>query len=113
MNKPVLENLSKYYQSIISRINTPELKANGFDQHQLDKDLITAYGTIIYNVNQRGFYGIVDDNGTQYYPVNEKQFSQRFKDRVRIKFSLRLHPEISNLYRWGTTANVVAIQLIE
>jgi len=113
MNTPVIGNLSKYYQSIISRLNTPEFESSVFTKHALNKDLITGLGTIIYNVNQRGFYGIVDENGNKYYPVNDKQFSQLFQDRKQVQFSLRLHPEISNMYRWGTTVNVVAIQLLD
>ena len=113
MNNPVIGNLSKYYQSIISRLNTPELEKSVFAKYALYEDLITGYGTIVYNVNHQGFYGIIDDHGNKYYPINEKQFSNLFLDRKEIQFSLRLHPEIGNLFRWGTTVNVIAIQLLD
>ena len=109
----MIGNLSKYYQHIISRIHTPEIDLSVFTKHAQDKELITGYGFIIYNVNQRGFYGIIDDNGKQYFPINGKQFTQLLDDRKKIQFSLRVHPEISNMYRWGKTVNVIALQILD
>ena len=65
MRKPMIGNISKYYQNIISRINAPEMDYSVFTKHALNKDLITGFGTIIYNVNQRGFYGIIDEDGNK------------------------------------------------
>jgi len=113
MSNHMIGNISRYYQTIISRINTPEIEPCVFNKHALNKDLITGFGTIIYNVNQRGFYGIIDENGNKYFPINGKQFAHLFYDRKRIQFSLRRHPEISNIYRWGNTANVVALQILD
>jgi len=113
MSNLMIGNISRYYQTIISRINTPEIEQCVFNKHALNKDLVTGFGTIIYNVNQRGFYGIIDENGNKYFPINGKQFAQLFYDRKQIQFSLRLHPEISNMYRWGKTANVVALQILD
>ena len=113
MNKLVISNISKYYQSVIARLQTQTIDHSIFIQHGLSKDFITGFGTVVFNVNQRGFYGIIDDKGNRYFPANCGQFSRLFHDRKQIQFCLHLHPQVSNIYRWGKTVNVVAIQILD
>jgi len=113
MNKLVIGNISKYYQSVIARLHNQTVDQTIFTQHGLNKDLITGFGTVVYNVNQRGFFGIIDEKGNRYFPANCRQFSRLFRDRKQIQFCLYLHPQVSNIYRWGKTVNVVAIQILD
>jgi len=77
------------------------------------RGLTTGFGTIVHNLEKRGFYGIIDDNNQRYFPVNCKQIKHLLRDRKRIQFSLEPLPEVSNIYRWGISARVVAIQVID
>lgn len=110
----MIHKVASYYRSILNRFGTePETHYEDLlSKYSRHKNFVTGFGTLIYNMEQRGFYGIIDDNNNLYLPINCSAFSHILKDRKRIQFSLNVYPEVSNIYRWGKTAKVIAIQIL-
>ena len=104
--------VSKYYQSIINKLSTTT-ETDNFQEYAQISNLTTGFGTIVLNIEKHGFYGIIDDNNQKFFPINYDKIKHLLRDRKRIQFSLQAHPEISNIYRWGTSARIVAIQIID
>ena len=108
----MVSKVSQYYQSIINRLSNND-KIDNFQEYTRITGLTTGFGTIVYNTEKRGFYGIIDDSNQQYFPVNSEQIKHLLHDRKRIQFSLKPHPQVSNIYRWGISAKIIAIQIID
>lgn len=90
---------------IINRIKT-----NGDYEYDNSNNTITYSGMMVYHIERRGFFSIQDDQGNTYYPINARQFPKMLKDRLRVRFTLRCHPEISNYFGVGTTAHIVRLE---
>jgi len=108
----MVSKVSQYYQSIINRLNAND-NVDSFQEYAQIGGLKTGFGTIVFNIEKNGFYGIVDDNNQKFFPINCDKIKHLLRDRKRVQFSLTPHPEISNIYRWGTSARIVAIQIID
>jgi len=104
--------VSQYYQSIINKFSSSYANDN-FQEYAQRGNLTTGFGTIVLNLEKQNFYGIIDDNNQRFLPVNADKIKHLLRDRKRIQFSLQAHPEIANIYRWGITARIVAIQIID
>jgi len=110
----MLNKVANYYRSILNRLGTEPEKQyeDGVSKYAYHKNLVTGFGTLIYNMEQNGFYGIVDDNNNLYLPINNQDFSHILQDRKRVQFTLNVYPDVCNIYRWGKTAKVIAIQIL-
>jgi len=108
----MVNKVSQYYQSIIDKLsaNSPN---DSFQENAQFSQFTTGFGTIVFQLEKNGFYGIIDDNNQKYYPVNSKQIKHLLKDRKRVQFSLKPCPDVENIYRWGTSAQIIAIQIID
>jgi len=74
-------------------------------------DTITdKIGTIQYIDLEGGFYGIVDDNGNKYDPVNLQDEFQ--EDGLRVKFSFKVLTDTASTHMWGTLIELTDIQEI-
>ena len=104
--------VSQYYQSIISRLSVNS-ESDNFQEYARINGLTTGFGTIVFNIEKNGFYGIVGDDNQKFFPINCDRIKHLLRDRKRIQFSLHPHPEIANIYQWGTSARIVAIQIID
>ena len=69
----------------------------------------TSYktGTIQYIDLEGGFYGIVDDDGDKYDPVNLQDEFQ--EDGLRVKFSFKILTNTVSTHMWGTLIELTEI----
>ncbi|MDH5256895.1 MAG: hypothetical protein OEX07_02775 [Gammaproteobacteria bacterium] len=108
----MVSKVSQYYQTIINRLSTSN-NEDSFQEYARISGLTTGFGTIVFNVEKNGFYGIIDDNNQKFFPINYQKIKHILRDRKRIQYSLSPHPEVTNIYRWGTSARIIAIQIID
>ncbi len=108
----MVTKVSKYYQSIISKLSGND-EPDHFQEYAQINNLTTGFGTIVLNIEKHGFYGIVSDDNKKFFPINSNKIGHFLHDRKRVQFCLQTHPEIINIYRWGTSVRIVAIQVIE
>jgi heat shock protein HslJ len=80
------------------RLNTLELLSPG--------DEITSDGTVLYIDLEGGFYGIVADDGTHYYPLNLP--AEYAKDGARVIFSAR-QEDVATTAMWGIPVIILSI----
>lgn len=67
-------------------------------------------GTIKYIDLEGGFYGIIDNEGNRYDPVN---LTDEFKeDGLKVKFSCKILKDTIGTHMWGTTIELTDIQRI-
>ena len=108
----MVSKVSQYYQSIINKLSAT-YNDDSFQEYAQINGLTTGFGTIIFNLEKNGFYGIIDDNNQRFYPINTNKIKHLLRDRKRVQFSLEPHPEVSNIYKWGISARIIAIQIID
>jgi hypothetical protein len=89
---------------IINRIKT-----NSDYQYDDESNTITFTGMMVYHIERRGFFSIEDDEGNSYFPINAKDFPKMLKDRLRVRFTLRCHPEIANYFGAGIPAQILTL----
>lgn len=76
------------------------------------RNLITTTGTLLYHVDHRGFFGLLTEDGKQFFPFNSAQFPKLLKDRLRVKIVLECFENVPNYYKWGTSARIIAMEPI-
>lgn len=65
--------------------------------------------TVKYIELEGGFYGIEDENGQTYYPIN---LTEDYKeDGLRIMFKYKARTDIMTTVMWGTPVEITAIEL--
>jgi len=75
-----------------------------------DNTISNKTGTIQYINLEGGFYGIVDDDGNKYDPVNlQNEFQE---DGLRVKFSFKVLTDTASMHMWGTLIELTDIQEI-
>lgn len=73
-------------------------------------NIIEGKGTVRYNGIGGGFYGIISDDGSEYFPVN---IANEFKvDGQRVSFTAVLKENETSVYQWGTAIEIKNIQKI-
>lgn len=76
-----------------------------------DEEVIEGSGTVRFVDLEGGFYGIVDEDGTQYDPINlEDEFKE---DGLRVQYQLRVREDMVGVHMWGTYVEVLAIDRSE
>ena len=69
---------------------------------------IQGEGIIQYNDLEGGFYGIIDDNGEKYDPINlPDEFKQ---DGIQVKYKLKIIENQMNTHMWGTIVEIIEIK---
>ena len=111
----MISKVSQYYQTFLNRIapdqdNYPQ---ENFFKHVSNGSIITGYGTFVYHMNNNSFYGIIDENNNKFLPINATEYQSLLKSRKRVQFCLQVYPEVSNIYRWGKTSRLIAVQLLQ
>ncbi len=70
-------------------------------------NLVTASGTIIYNIAYLGYYNIVSDDGTLYTPFNIQHFPKIMRNNMRVRFTLQVFPEVQSIHQNGKTSRLI------
>lgn len=67
-------------------------------------------GTVTFVDLEGGFYGIIGDDGTNYYPLQmDKQYK---KDGLRVAFEYEPVKDIATIQMWGNPVNLTFIEEI-
>ncbi len=83
------------------------LFASCFDWRE-ENQKVSGEGTICYIMLEGGFYGIVDENGRHYDPLNlPKDFRI---DSLRVYFEGELRREIATFHMWGVPLYITHIE---
>jgi hypothetical protein len=70
---------------------------------------VTIQGTVTYVELEGGFYGILGEDGHDYFPL---ELDDRFrKDGLRVRFEARKEPALT-IQQWGTPVRIVSISAI-
>jgi hypothetical protein len=65
-------------------------------------------GTVRHVELEGGFFGIIDEQGNRFDPVN---LPQRFeKDGLRVKFRMTKLPDRVSFHMWGTLVKITKIE---
>lgn len=71
-------------------------------------DVIEGNGIVQYVELEGGFYGIVDEDGIQYDPIN---LDDAYKeDGLRVHFLARTREDVMSAHMWGTSVEILAIE---
>ncbi|MBN1165679.1 MAG: hypothetical protein JXA44_00955 [Methanospirillaceae archaeon] len=74
-------------------------------------DLISGQGTVQYIDLEGGFFGILDDDGSRYYPLNlDPLYSQ---DQLRAAYNLTPEKDVVTFAMWGTPVRILDMHRIE
>jgi len=74
-------------------------------------ELITGKGTIVYKNIEGGFYGIVDNKGKRYIPLNLKSDYPGFaKHGVNVIFVAEKCKNQVSIFMWGTLIKIDRIK---
>lgn len=74
------------------------------------KESLEDTGTIKYVNLEGGFYGIVADDGEEFYPVNLKnEFKQ---DGLKVKFVYSVNKNTAGIHQWGKIIEILTIRKI-
>lgn len=65
-------------------------------------------GKVVYQKLETGFWGIVDDKGNQWRPVDmPDQLKQEGK---RVTVTIREVDEVASLFMWGTPVKILSFE---
>jgi hypothetical protein len=73
-------------------------------------NIVTGNGTITFDNQSGGFYGIVADGGIQYDPINLDQSLDQ--DKLRVTFVGKIRSDLVNAHQWGTMLELTKINQI-
>jgi len=69
---------------------------------------IDGIGTIEFVNLEGGFFGIVDDDGTRYFPLNlPVEFNN---NGLRVAYQVQIAKDVATTQQWGIAVNVLFIQ---
>jgi hypothetical protein len=71
-------------------------------------EYVQGTGIIEYKDFEGGFYGIVEDNGKHYDPIN---LPSEFKeDGLRVRFTLEILEDHASIHQWGIIVKIIRIE---
>ncbi len=73
---------------------------------------IQGTGEIVWNNFEGGFFGIIDQGGTRYYPLNPLDEELQV-DGTAVRFVLSLKPGVMTTVMWGMPVSVISIEKID
>lgn len=79
-------------------------------QRNSQGDLVEGTGTVNYVELEGGFYGIVDDDGRQFDPMDLDESLK--EDGLRVRFRARTIEDVASIHMWGTVVEIIAIERI-
>ena len=73
---------------------------------------IQGQGRIVWNDFEGGFFGIVDENGSKYFPLRPLKEELQV-DGLAIRFVLRSQADVATIVMWGTPVSVIQIEKLD
>ena len=84
---------------------------NAIPHGRMDRGRFTASGTVVFADLEGGFYGIVDDAGERYDPVN---LGDEFKsDGLRIRFEAKVLRDRVSVHMRGRLVEILEIERLD
>ncbi|UUX91450.1 YgdI/YgdR family lipoprotein [Methanoplanus endosymbiosus] len=71
---------------------------------------INTDGTVTYVDLEGGFYGIISNDGTKYYPLNLGEDIK--KDGLKVRFLADTKDDIMTVQQWGIPVEIISIKEI-
>ena len=71
-------------------------------------NFVEGSGKIQFNDFEGGFYGIVDDNGEKYDPINLP--SDLELDGIHVDYTLKILDNQSSIHMWGVVVEIIEIR---
>jgi hypothetical protein len=71
-------------------------------------NFIQGTGTIQFNDFEGGFYGIVDDDGEKYDPINLP--SEYEEDGIRVSYTIKILEDQASIHQWGLMVEIIEIE---
>ncbi|MFQ5570137.1 MAG: hypothetical protein ACE5G0_10720 [Rhodothermales bacterium] len=71
-------------------------------------DTISGIGTITYQDLEGGFYGLVAEDGRQYYPLNLAEDFQQ--DSLHVHFRTRRRTDVVSIIMWGEIIEILEMR---
>lgn len=104
-----LNQVTQYCQSFLNRIRNNSNQQSGLRHLPVAKSMhvLSINGTLIYHVEQRGFFSIKTDDGQEFFPINLGEFEQMHRDRQRVRVTLEYYPDMPNFFRHGVSARLI------
>ncbi|MFC2038781.1 hypothetical protein ACFLUG_03310 [Chloroflexota bacterium] len=75
------------------------------------QDIISGTGTIEFIDLEGGFYGIMEDGGDRYDPVNLAE--EYREDGLRIRFEAEIRDDLESFHQWAQLVEIVEIEIIK
>ncbi len=94
--------------SHVSNTNTETIDS----EKKVMSNEIRGTGKIVWNNFEGGFFGIVDQGGTRYYPLGSLDEELQV-DGTAVRFVLSLKPGVMTTVMWGVPVSVVSIEKID
>ncbi len=88
------------------------LKIRNEEIGERDGNVIESFGISVYQL-PRGYFGLIGDDGSCYYPFNSAQFRHQLHDRHRVHFVIEAYPDqLTSLHRWGRPVKLLALDCL-
>ena len=79
------------------------------DSHSVqNSQLVESTGTVVFNVLEGGFWGIVTDSGVKYEIANLPD--EFMKDGGKVKFSGVVVKDAASIHMWGKILDIKSIE---
>ena len=95
-----------------SPIHSSNTATEIIDTEKIMSTDIHGQGRIVWNDFEGGFYGIIDENGTKYFPLHPLDQNLQV-DGITVKFVLRSKADIATIVMWGTPVSVIRIEKLD
>jgi hypothetical protein len=75
-----------------------------------DEAVFSGEGTVRIIPLEGGFFGIVSDDGHNYYPIN---LADEYKVQgLRVRYVAKLRGDVITIHQWGTPIEIIEIEAI-
>jgi hypothetical protein len=72
--------------------------------------VVSGEGTVRIVALEGGFFGIVSDDGHNYYPIN---LADQYKVQgLRVRYVAKLRGDVITIQQWGTPIEIIEIEAI-
>lgn len=72
--------------------------------------VVSGQGTVQYIDLEGGFFGIVDDDGSNYYPLNLDPLYSH--DQLKVAYNLTQKKDVVTFAMWGTPVRILSMHMI-
>jgi hypothetical protein len=83
-------------------------EGSGASHSAQNSQLVESTGTVVFNVLEGGFWGIVTDSGVKYEIANLPD--EFMKDGGKVKFSGVVVKDAASIHMWGKILDIKSIE---